>query len=187
MPGASVNDAWSLTKVRTLTRSYASTRERGKTWMDSFQQLLMRAAENCPSKFCIAPASMRNSHVPSSHSCDPVRCCRLACLQAIHQNTTSPRPNRASLPSISISTTIYTASLRAASASVTSVRVQPFCARRSVSAGFFGGFQAPHYERSSLRAICRFLRSDKRASGPMMSSLSPSASRTQSSYGWCVE
>ena len=125
-------------------------------------------------------------NVPSSHSCDPVRCCRLACLQAIHQNTTSPRPIRASLPSISISTTIYTASLRAASASVTSVRVQPFCARRSVSAGFFGGFQAPHYERSSLRAICRFLRSDKRASGPVMSSLSPSASRTQSSYGWCV-
>ena len=131
-------------------------------------------------------AQAPNSHVPSSHSCDPVRCCRLACLQAIHQNTTSPRPNRASLPSISISTTIYTASLRAASASVTFVRVQPFCARRSVSAGFFGGFQAPHYERSSLRAICRFLRSDKRTSGPVMSSLSPSASRTQSSYGWCV-
>ena len=160
---------------------------RCRSWMDSSEQLKFLAAQNCPSNFCIATASLPNSHVPSSHSCDPVRCCRLACLQAIHQNTTSPRRIRASLPSISILTTIYTASLRAASASVTSVRVQPFCARRSVSAGFFGGFQAPHYERSSLRAICRFLRSDKRASGPVMSSLSPSASRTQSSYGWCVE
>ena len=92
--------------------------------------------------------TLPNSHVPSSHSCDPVRCCRLACLQAIHQNTTSPRPNRASLPSISISTTIYTASLRAASASITSIRVQPFYARRSVSAGFFGGMLTFELEQS---------------------------------------
>ena len=48
VPGASVNDARGLTKVRTLTRSYASTLERYRRLMDSFQQLLKEAAENCP-------------------------------------------------------------------------------------------------------------------------------------------
>jgi hypothetical protein len=47
---------------------------------------------------------------------------RLACLQATHQKTTSPSPIRAFPPSISTSTTIYTASSRAASSPVTSVR-----------------------------------------------------------------
>jgi hypothetical protein len=39
VPGASVNDARSLTKVRTSARSYASTLERCKTWMDSSEHL----------------------------------------------------------------------------------------------------------------------------------------------------
>ena len=101
-----------------------------------------------PSMFCLGPGTFPNSHVPSSHSCDPVRCCRLACLQAIQKNTASPPPIRASLPSTSASTTIYPPSLQAASASVTSVRVQPLRVRRSVSAGFFGVMQTSELEQS---------------------------------------
>ena len=82
------------------------------------------------------------------HDCLAHNHIRLACLQAIQKNTASPPPIRASLPSTSASTTIYPPSLQAASASVTSVRVQPLRVRRSVSAGVFGVMQTSELEQS---------------------------------------